>query len=89
MAKKAKKKFKKIDILKHELVPKHIIMSKKEVDELLDNWKINLVQLPRISIDDPVVQMLGAQLNDIIKIERESETTVQKSYYYRFVVKLP
>jgi DNA-directed RNA polymerase subunit H (RpoH/RPB5) len=88
MAKKIKKKFKKIDILRHELVPKHVIMSKEDVDELLKKYQIKLVQLPRISVDDPVINMLGAKLNDVIKIERHSETSVEKSYYYRFVVKL-
>ncbi|MHA1683391.1 MAG: DNA-directed RNA polymerase subunit H [Promethearchaeota archaeon] len=88
MAKKAKKKFKKIDILRHDLVPKHIILTKEEVEELLAGLKIKLVQLPRISLDDPVVQMLGAKLNDVIKIIRPSETTVENSVYYRFVVKL-
>ncbi|MHA1847213.1 MAG: DNA-directed RNA polymerase subunit H [Promethearchaeota archaeon] len=87
MAKKAKKDFKKIDILNHELVPKHMIMTADEVKDLLDTLKIRLVQLPRIYEDDPVVQMLGAKINDVIKIERKSETTVDKSNYYRFVVK--
>ncbi|HME54666.1 MAG TPA: DNA-directed RNA polymerase subunit H [Candidatus Lokiarchaeia archaeon] len=88
MAKKIKKKFKKIDILRHELIPKHVIMSKEEVDELLAKYQIKLVQLPRISVDDPVINMLGGKLNDVIKIERRSETSVEKSYYYRFVVKM-
>jgi len=88
MAKKIKKKFKKIDILRHELIPKHVLMSKDEVDELLTKYQIKLVQLPRISVDDPVVNMLGGKLNDVVKIERRSETAVEKSYYYRFVVKL-
>ena len=88
MAKKIKKKFKKIDILRHELIPKHVIMSKEEVDELLAKYQIKLVQLPRISVDDPVINMLGGKLNDVIKIERKSETAVEKSYYYRFVVKM-
>jgi DNA-directed RNA polymerase subunit H (RpoH/RPB5) len=88
MAKKVKKKFKKIDILKHELVPKHVIMSKEEVDELLAKYKIKLVQLPRISIDDPVIQMLGAREKDVVKIIRKSETAVENSEFYRFVVKM-
>jgi DNA-directed RNA polymerase subunit H (RpoH/RPB5) len=88
MAKKIKKKFKKIDILRHELIPKHVIMSKEEVDELLAKYQIKLVQLPRISVDDPVVNMLGGKLNDVVKIERRSETSVEKSFYYRFVVKM-
>ncbi|MEX2684031.1 MAG: DNA-directed RNA polymerase subunit H [Candidatus Sigynarchaeota archaeon] len=88
MAKKVKRKFKKIDITRHELVPKHIIMSKEEVAELLAKFKINLVKLPRISIDDPVIQMLGGKINDVVRIIRKSETSVDSSEYYRFVVKM-
>jgi DNA-directed RNA polymerase subunit H (RpoH/RPB5) len=88
MAKKVKRKFKRIDFLKHELVPKHVIMTKDEVDKLLNEYRIKLVQLPRISIDDPVIQMLGGKINDVIRIERKSETSVETANYYRFVVKL-
>ena len=89
MAKKVKRKFKKIDITRHELVPKHIIMSKEEVDVLLNKFEIKLVKLPRISIDDPVIQMLGGKVNDVVRIIRKSETSVDTSDYYRFVVKMP
>jgi DNA-directed RNA polymerase subunit H (RpoH/RPB5) len=88
MAKKVKRKFKKIDITRHELVPKHVIMSKEEVDALLNKFEIKLVKLPRISIDDPVIQMLGGKVNDVVRIVRKSETSVDTSDYYRFVVKM-
>lgn len=88
MVKKAKKNFKKTDILLHEFVPKHVIMSKEEVDQLLDAYHIELVDLPRISIDDPAVQMIGGQLNDVIHIFRQSRTSAGISDYYRFVIKL-
>ncbi len=88
MAKKVKRKFKKIDITRHELVPKHVIMSKEEVDALLQKFEIKLVKLPRISIDDPVIQMLGGKVNDVVRIVRKSETSVDASDYYRFVVKM-
>lgn len=88
MAKKVKRKFKKIDITRHELVPKHVIMSKEEVADLLTRFEIKLVKLPRISIDDPVIQMLGGKVNDVVRIVRKSETSVDSSDYYRFVVKM-
>lgn len=88
MAKKVKRKFKKIDITRHELVPKHVIMSKEEVDALLAKYEIKLVKLPRISIDDPVIQMLGGKINDVVRIVRKSETSVDTTDYYRFVVKM-
>ncbi len=88
MAKKVKRKFKKIDITRHELVPKNIIMSKEEVEDLLARYEIKLVKLPRISIDDPVIQMLGGKVNDVVRIVRKSETSVDSTDYYRFVVKM-
>nr|MDO8085735.1 DNA-directed RNA polymerase subunit H [Candidatus Sigynarchaeum springense]MDO8119290.1 DNA-directed RNA polymerase subunit H [Candidatus Sigynarchaeota archaeon] len=88
MAKKVKRKFKKIDITRHELVPKHVIMSKEEVADLLARYEIKLVKLPRISVDDPVIQMLGGKVNDVVRIIRKSETSVDSSDYYRFVVKM-
>ncbi|NMC05622.1 MAG: DNA-directed RNA polymerase subunit H [Candidatus Lokiarchaeota archaeon] len=77
-----------MDITRHELVPKHVIMSKEEVDALLAKYEIKLVKLPRISIDDPVIQMLGGKINDVVRIVRKSETSVDTTDYYRFVVKM-
>jgi DNA-directed RNA polymerase subunit H len=72
---------KKIDILKHILVPKTTKLSEKEIKELLDQYNISKVQLPSISIKDPLAKALGLETNDIIKIERQSPTG--KNYYFR------
>ena len=64
----------KINILKHNLVPEHVILSDEEAEEVLDKLKIRPDQLPKILPDDPVVKAIGAKLGDILKITRNSET---------------
>ncbi len=80
-------KKKKIDVLLHELVPKHILLTKKESLELLDTYQINLIDLPQISEKDPVAIAIGAKEGDIVKIIRDSTTTVKTVNYYRYVKK--
>lgn len=64
-----------IDILEHELVPRHEILPLEEAIELLRKLRIEPWQLPWISADDPVVKRLGAKPGDIIKIIRKSPTS--------------
>ena len=75
-----------IDISKHELVPKHSIVSEKGKREILKKYGVSLRQLPRILSSDPMVIKLGAKPGDIIRIERKSPTA-GKTIYYRVVVK--
>jgi len=75
----------KINILEHELVPKHEILPPEEAKEVLRKLGVKPTQLPWISIDDPVVKALGAKPGDIIKITRKSPTAGE-SIAYRYVV---
>ncbi len=77
---------KKINIEKHELVPKHILLSEKEKQKLLERYGITLGKLPRILSSDPMVKILNAKVGDVIKIIRKSPTA-KESVYYRVVVK--
>jgi DNA-directed RNA polymerase subunit H len=77
---------KEIDITKHAMVPKHVILGEKERDELLKTYGITPKQLPRILESDPVVKAIGAQIGDILRIERKSATAGLVNYY-RIVVK--
>ncbi len=77
---------KEIDITKNDLVPKHVLLTDNEKRELMNKYKIVLRQLPRIFVNDPVIQNLGGQIGDIVKIVRESPT-IGESLYYRVVVK--
>ena len=76
---------KKIDVLKHELVPEHIILSDKEAKEVLKKYNVSIDQLPRIFDTDPVVRAIGAKPGQIIKIIRRSPTA-KKAIAYRVVI---
>ncbi|MHA1193630.1 MAG: DNA-directed RNA polymerase subunit H [Promethearchaeota archaeon] len=80
-------KKKKIDVLLHELVPKHYLLTKEETKELLDKFKITVTDLPQMFEKDPVAIAIGAKEGDVVKIVRQSETTVKSIDYYRFVKK--
>ena len=80
-------KKKKIDVLLHELVPKHYLLTKEETKELLEKFKITVTDLPQIFEKDPVAIAIGAKEGDVVKIVRQSETTVKSIDYYRFVKK--
>lgn len=74
---------KKVDIVKHILVPKHIILSEKEKSALLENLNISAFQLPIIKIKDPIAKAINAKAEDIIKIERKGPSG--KYIYFRRV----
>ena len=80
-------KKKKIDVLLHELVPKHKLLTKQETLELLDKYQISVIDLPQIFEKDPVAIAIGAKEGDVVKIIRESNTTVKTINYYRYVKK--
>ncbi|MET1159975.1 MAG: DNA-directed RNA polymerase subunit H [Thermoprotei archaeon] len=74
-----------INILEHELVPKHEILSPEEAEKILRKLNVKPYQLPWISIEDPVVKAIGAKPGDIIRIIRKSPTA-GVSIAYRYVV---
>ncbi|MEM4577148.1 MAG: DNA-directed RNA polymerase subunit H [Candidatus Nezhaarchaeales archaeon] len=76
---------KKFTILDHELVPKHILLTKEEKKQLLEQLKIRPEQLPWIRSSDPVAKLIGAKPGDIVKIIRKSPTAGE-TVAYRFVV---
>lgn len=68
----------------HILQPKHSILKEKDIEELLKTYNISVTQLPKIKITDPALPE-GANVGDVIKIERREETG-ETSFYYRVVV---
>ena len=80
-------KKKKIDVLLHKYVPKHVLLTKDETDELLKEYKIGVTDLPQMFEKDPVAIAIGAKEGDIVKIIRDSETSVTSVVYYRYVKK--
>jgi DNA-directed RNA polymerase subunit H len=80
-----KKEEREFNVFDHELVPKHILLSKEEADKVLSTYKIKPYQLPRIKVSDPAVETLGGKPGDIVKIIRKSPTAGEV-IYYRYVV---
>ncbi|MDG7034846.1 MAG: DNA-directed RNA polymerase subunit H [Nitrososphaerota archaeon] len=74
-----------VDISKHVLVPEHEVINTREASKLLEEYHIEVEQLPRITTNDPMVKALNAKAGDIIKITRDSETA-GVTLYYRYVV---
>ena len=71
------------NVLEHELVPKHVILTTDEDKEFRKKYSIaKNSNIPEISRFDAAAKAIHARPNQIIKIERPSKTSVT-SYYYR------
>lgn len=62
------------DIQKHMLVPKHEIMTDEEISNEFSNLDYSFKNLPKIKVDDPVAESIGAKPGDVLRITRESQT---------------
>ena len=74
----------KIDILMHELVPRHEILTPAEKKELLEKINATEKQLPKMLDTDPVIKKIEAKPGDVIRITRKS-LTAGETVYYRLV----
>ena len=74
-------KTKKIIVSNHDLIPQHSKLSQKDKQELFDHYQVTSHELPKIMISDTMVQKLGAQVNDVIKITRKSPTAGETIFY--------
>ncbi len=77
---------KEYDILKHSLVPSHVLLSEEEKNELMKKYNISLHQLPKIFSTDAAVKAVGAKVGDVLKIVRKSPTAGETTYF-RLVIK--
>lgn len=81
---------KKVNVMEHELVPEHYLLSEAEEKEVLDKLQITKDSLPKIKRSDPAIKVLEKiygpiKPGRIIKIVRKSQTS-GKFVAYRVVI---
>jgi DNA-directed RNA polymerase subunit H (RpoH/RPB5) len=70
------------NILKHNIVPNHRVITKLELEDVKKQYNIlNVSQLPEISRYDPVSQCIGIRPGDVCEIIRPSKTSITTKYY--------
>ncbi|MFQ6080926.1 MAG: DNA-directed RNA polymerase subunit H [Candidatus Bathyarchaeia archaeon] len=73
------------NLFQHTLVPKHEILTPKEREKLLMEYRVRPYQLPQIRSSDPAAKAIGARPGDIVRIIRDSPTA-GKYVSYRYVI---
>ncbi len=64
-----------------EVVP----LYEEEAEEVLEEFDIEAVKLPKLDKKDPVVKAIDAEPGDVVKVTRESETAGE-AVIYRYVI---
>ena len=69
----------KFKVSDHFMVPEHILLTDKEAEAIMKQYKIDHDQLPKIKQSDPCIRAIEAKgelpdIGKIIKIVRKSET---------------
>jgi DNA-directed RNA polymerase subunit H (RpoH/RPB5) len=77
--------FPSFNIFSHLLVPKHEIVSVEEREKLLNEYRVQPYQLPRLKASDPGAKAIGAKPGDVVRVLRDSPTA-GKYTSYRYVV---
>ena len=79
------------NVLKHDLVPEHHLLSEEEAQAILSKLKVTCDQLPKIRRSDAGIKVLEniygpVEEGRIVKIIRKSETA-EESVAYRLVTR--
>lgn len=75
-----------INIIDHEIVPKHILLSQEDRDMVLNKYNVKKKEMPKIYNSDPIARYYNMQPGDICKIIRPS-TRCGQYPTYRLVIK--
>ena len=73
------------DVMKHDLVPRHELLSDEDARAVLDKYGATPDQFPKIFASDAVARAVRAKPGNIIRIRRKSPTAGE-SIAYRYVV---
>lgn len=76
----------KINVVDHNLVPKHIVLTQEEAKFVLETYNAKKKDMPLISSSDPIARYYNMHPDNICKIERPSVMTCTVPFY-RIVVK--
>lgn len=75
-------KYLQFNILKHTLVPEHLVMSEAQVENIMNKYNItDKIQFPDISRFDPVARAIGLRPGQVCHIIRPSKTSIKTNYY--------
>ena len=70
------------NVLNNSLQPKFELMLNSDVEIMMKKYNItNLLQLPEISRFDPVSRAIGLRPGNVVKIIRNSKTSIDSNYY--------
>lgn len=70
------------NILNHQYVPSHTILSNDEVGEMMKKYNVmEKSQLPDISRYDPVALAIGMRPGEVCSIDRPSKSAISSLYY--------
>ena len=70
-----------LNVLLHEMVPDHQIMTGEEVTELLKTFDISEDQLPKIYHDDPAIKACSGKPGNVIRIIRKTNTMICSLFF--------
>jgi DNA-directed RNA polymerase subunit H len=79
------------NVLKHELVPEHYLLTPEEADAVLSEYGLKCDQLPKIRKSDAAIKVLEniygpIEEGRIVKVVRQSETA-EEFVAFRLVIK--
>jgi len=76
---------KELNVFQHELVPKHVLLKKRDAEEILRRYHVRPHQFPYIKASDPACEAIDAKPGDLVKITRRSPTAGE-AVAYRYVI---
>ena len=65
----------------HELIPQHKLLSKEKGEEMLAQFRVSRLQIPKIRAKDAALAGMGAKAGQIVEVTRQDG-----SANYRLVV---